>query len=124
MAKAPLIRDRVKEAMKQYPKLGYRDLAVKMGLNPTQVRDAQFCIRYPHLKKASSERWRREQGMLSMKDNLARKRARSIARAKEALKLTRTGLTCREVGEALGLTKNAIVGRVWRAKQRLENAHG
>jgi hypothetical protein len=123
MAKA-LLRDRVKEAMKEYPKLGYRDLAVKMGLRPTQVRDAQFCIKYPHLKKASSERWRREQGMLSMADNLARKRARSIARAKEALKLQRRGLTAREVGDSLGLTKNAVIGRLWRAKQRLEGAHG
>jgi hypothetical protein len=123
MAKA-LLRDRVKEAMKEYPKLGYRDLAVKMGLRPTQVRDAQFCIKYPHLKKANSERWRREQGMLSMADNLARKRARSIARAKEALKLQRRGLTAREVGDSLGLTKNAVIGRLWRAKQRLEGAHG
>jgi hypothetical protein len=125
MAKPPLIRDRVKEAMKEHPKLGYRDLAAKMGLRPEQVRDAQFCIKYPTVKKAASARWRRDQGIRPMADHLARKRAKSIAHAKEALKLRRKGLTAREVGDTLGLTKNAVIGRLWRAKQRLEGrAHG
>lgn len=37
----------------------------------------------------------------------------------EMLVLHRTGMSTRQIAEALGVTKNTVVGRLWRAKKTL-----
>lgn len=124
---------RVRAALKRDPDLKSVALSKLTGLTQRQCTKALARIRNPQADYARTKawkarnpercaamrtRWRREHGVRPKAEALAELRAKSKSLARPVLKAKAKGGSFTEVGKTLGLTRNAVAGRLWRAKQR------
>ncbi len=124
------IRDCIRAEIARNPSITNRELRKRTGLSAKQVHNARwqtehlercdaharaYYVRNRETILAKKEQERRDQGMRPLADISAE----ADNRAKTAAKLKRKG-SFTEVGKALGITRNAVAGRLWRAKQRAE----
>jgi biotin operon repressor len=113
------INERVAKAHAQAPHLTHRKLGAQLGLTREQVSNAIFRIRHPERIHAWYRRWAHGTGRHRPAEVVhAERRAGAEKRAKPVLKQRARGRSFKQAGAALGITRNAVAGRVWRAKQR------
>lgn len=67
-------------------------------------------------QRRASERFRRANGIRT----LAERHAETDAMARQAADLRKSGLSSSEIGRRLGVSKNAVVGALWRRQGVLE----
>lgn len=119
----------VRTAMARTPDITVREIAAETGLTYNQVWDARSRILNPDMHKNRSAKWHqdrpyyrtelaRSKGVRPIAEVRAEQKRVAQQHAMPVLKAKRKGGSYSDVGKKLGLTRNAVAGRLWRAKQR------
>lgn len=113
----------VRAALAHTPDATLDELVAMTGLTRRQCIDQRWAARNRPNRRANGLRWRRRNGERPRQEVNAELRAHAEALAKPVLKLKkRNAGSFSEIGASLGITRNAVAGRLWRAKQREKRA--
>lgn len=110
----------IRAALERRPKATFDDLALVTGFSRKQCRIE--CWRLANLDRIRTQKMAqaRKRGRPSREEVIAAQRKQAAITAKPIIALNRKGDSYSQVGAALGITRNAVAGRLWRAKRRAE----
>ena len=132
------MRGEVRKLIERNPNVTVDEIVAKTGFSRSQAVDCLWAInnekhvkacfrrwvaKNPEKRRLHNENYRRACGQRPQAEVRAEVALAAARNAAPVVKLKRKGASFSEVGQSLGLTRNAVAGRIWRAKQRALRAN-
>ena len=118
MSKKPGPYRLIRRLLAENPQLSHADLIHLTGFPSRTVTSAAWRAKNIERVRQNNTSHRRRRGMRPLAEIHAERRDEAKRLTNPAAKLKRRGASFAEIGTALGITRNAVAGRLWRAKQR------
>lgn len=110
----------VRKALKSNPSASIPDLMAATGLSREQCTFHRWRLRHRERIREYQITYARTLGIKPRAAIIAAQQEQADRLVKPVVKLRRKGDSFSAVGAALGITRNAVAGRLWRAKRRAE----